>query len=388
VRHISQFLTAGRRPIGSRWTLVAAIAAIAAAIATVPAPRQAHAETCVELHQCLVSCSEGVLYGASNEELDTCTDACIGAAGQCEEGVVPQSSDMPSARACSAMHQCFVVCAEGVLHGATDDDLVTCQSQCTEAGSECEVATVVSNEPVTCWYNEAFGFSSVDDGNRTGHADVGQAVQFGNPGPYMWALVLESEPCPELLLEHLIVATPEPPSTQTGPATQAYLDYREAVVLITEPADALAYIASSSEAHTEPAETQAMMLEFMQVFITETENFAVLSETTDGSRATIVAEAFESDGTKYQITITMVLEGTEWKIEKEDWVGESPQATDPYSVCVDACYTTAETGEAQCQADNQSGSETERAAAIDLCTIELYRMADDCIIQCQADYPE
>jgi hypothetical protein len=311
------------RPAVSAYRQIACfMAAMVAVVFAVSTVEPAQAQTCPQLHQCLVTCADSILYGASNDELDGCTGDCLSSASQCESGVVPPASEVAGALACSTLHQCLVTCADAVLHGATDDDLFGCQDQCKDEGAACAVEPAASAGTMTCWYGDNYDFTSTAEGDRTGAVGgtgvVGQAVQFGFPGPYMWALVVDAEPCPDRLAEDLIVASSPDASPQAGPATEAYLAYHQALTRSSTLQDVLPYMDASAQQELDaiPEEQQGQLLGFLQDVVADTTGFTLMSEEIDGSQATVTAVVclFESLS---MVTVTLVLEDGTWKFQHE-----------------------------------------------------------------------
>ncbi len=298
------------------------------------------AETCPELHSCMVTCSEQVLYGGSMDDVDTCNNECLWSADQCEPGVEPQLSEVEGARICAGMHQCLVSCAEGVLYGATDDELFTCQDECVEIGQECSPSseTYTQNsspsEPYTqdsssngasaggstCWYSDSYQYTSMAPGNHTsaatGVAEAGQAVQFGFPGPYMWALVIDTGQCPDQLLENMVVM--QPAFDTSGPVSQAYLAYKKAIVEAATLQDILVHLASATvqEMNENAAADEQQMFEFIQIIEEGTTGFTILSEEITGDTAVVTAKACQWDSAS-NIAATFALEDGVWKLVHE-----------------------------------------------------------------------
>ncbi len=182
-------------------------------------------------------------------------------------------------------------------------------------------------------------------------------------------------------------STQQPGGTkQTGQpssASQAYTDYYRAIIGFSQPEDILPFLASTNEGLTIPADEQQEMLEMMQSIYAGASNFSILSETVTGQQATVMAETYDPDGTRYELTATLVLEGGDWRLVNESWVGAYTAPDNVYGDCADACYALAETGSAQCEADVQNDEASNLS-----CQQFEWSMADQCIVQCQIDYPE
>ncbi|MCC7009946.1 MAG: DUF4878 domain-containing protein [Acidobacteria bacterium] len=116
-----------------------------------------------------------------------------------------------------------------------------------------------------------------------------------------------------------IVCAAQAPAAGEKTASQAYLEYRAAFEKAKKVEDLLPYMAAARRKDIEstPAGERGKMFEMIKMFDTN-RNVKILKETRSGATATLSVEGTD-EGQKATGTITMVREGTAWKVDKEDW---------------------------------------------------------------------
>ena len=99
---------------------------------------EAQFDDCPQLHVCLVSCTNDVLVGGSQQQFNNCTDGCLNKAKQCPENQNSNDGFMKQARSCSQLHSCLVSCQDPVLSGGTNDELFSCDDRCFANNGQCK----------------------------------------------------------------------------------------------------------------------------------------------------------------------------------------------------------------------------------------------------------
>lgn len=113
------------------------------------------------------------------------------------------------------------------------------------------------------------------------------------------------------------MAAQAPAATKT--ASQAYLEYRAAFEKAKAIEELLPFLAAARRKQVEgtPAADRKEMFEMIKTFDTTT-NVKVLKEARTAAGATLTVEGTD-EGKKATGEISMVREGTTWKVDKESW---------------------------------------------------------------------
>ena len=102
---------------------------------------------------------------------------------------------------------------------------------------------------------------------------------------------------------------------QTMSPSEAYLAYQKAVISASKPADYLSYYTAELDAKARalPAKARVGLMEMMKDLVGAEKDLKIVSETIKGSQATLKTTHC-SGGKQATSDVSMVLEGTAWKV--------------------------------------------------------------------------